>query len=71
MHPASEETDAQMAESVDALVSNTCGCKAVPVRPRLWVQSLIRKYRALLFIFYLLVLIEYRQIYEYIWLWMH
>ena len=29
-----------MAESVDALVSNTNGCKAVPVRPRLWVQSL-------------------------------
>ncbi len=29
-----------MAESVDALVSNTCGCKAVPVRPRLWVQRL-------------------------------
>ena len=26
-----------MAESVDALVSNTCGRKAVPVRPRLWV----------------------------------
>jgi hypothetical protein len=30
---------AQMAESVDALVSNTCGRKAVPVRPRLWVQE--------------------------------
>lgn len=29
-----------MAESVDALVSNTCGRKAVPVRPRLWVQRL-------------------------------
>jgi hypothetical protein len=27
-------------KSVDALVSNTCGRKAVPVRPRLWVQSL-------------------------------
>ena len=33
-------SDAQMAESVDALVSNTCGRKAVPVRPRLWVQRL-------------------------------
>ena len=32
-----------MAESVDALVSNTCGRKAVPVRPRLWVQSLPEK----------------------------
>jgi hypothetical protein len=30
---------AQMAESVDALVSNTCGRKAVPVRPRLWVPK--------------------------------
>lgn len=29
---------AQMAESVDALVSNTNGRKAVPVRPRLWVR---------------------------------
>lgn len=28
-----------MAESVDALVSNTNGCKAVPVRPRLWVPE--------------------------------
>ncbi len=28
-----------MAESVDALVSNTCGRKAVPVRPRLWVHK--------------------------------
>jgi hypothetical protein len=32
-----------MAESVDALVSNTNGCKAVPVRPRLWVQVNNRK----------------------------
>ena len=31
--------DAQMAESVDALVSNTNGVTPVPVRPRLWVQS--------------------------------
>ena len=30
--------DAQMAESVDALVSNTNGVTPVPVRPRLWVQ---------------------------------
>ena len=28
-----------MAESVDALVSNTSGREAVPVRPRLWVQA--------------------------------
>ena len=30
---------AQMAESVDALVSNTNGVTPVPVRPRLWVPS--------------------------------
>ena len=29
---------AQMAESVDALVSNTSRFTPVPVRPRLWVQ---------------------------------
>ena len=29
--------DAQMAESVDALVSNTSGFISMPVRPRLWV----------------------------------
>ena len=29
---------AQMAESVDALVSNTSGVTPVPVRPRLWVR---------------------------------
>ena len=34
--PRSEK--AQMAESVDALVSNTNGRKFVPVRSRLWVQ---------------------------------
>ena len=29
---------AQMAESVDALVSNTSGFTSMPVRPRLWVR---------------------------------
>ena len=29
--------DAQMAESVDALVSNTSGVTSIPVRPRVWV----------------------------------
>ena len=28
---------AQMAESVDALVSNTSGFTSIPVRPRVWV----------------------------------
>ena len=28
---------AQMAESVDALVSNTSGVTSIPVRPRVWV----------------------------------
>ena len=27
-----------MAESVDALVSNTSGFTSIPVRPRVWVQ---------------------------------
>ena len=36
-------SDAQMAESVDALVSNTNGVTPVPVRPRLWVQKTKRK----------------------------
>ena len=31
--------DAQMAESVDALVSNTSGVTSIPVRPRVWVLN--------------------------------
>ena len=31
--------DAQMAESVDAQVSNTSGFTSIPVRPRVWVQE--------------------------------
>ena len=31
--------DAQMAESVDALVSNTSGFTSIPVRPRVWVRG--------------------------------
>mgnify|MGYP007059902116 CR=1 FL=1 len=31
--------DAQMAESVDALVSNTSGFTSIPVRPRVWVRK--------------------------------
>ena len=31
------KTDAQMAELVDALVSNTSGFTSMPVRSRLWV----------------------------------
>ena len=33
------KTVAQMAESVDALVSNTSGVTSIPVRPRVWVQG--------------------------------
>ena len=40
---------AQMAESVDALVSNTSGFTSIPVRPRVWVQK--RKTRVFLFFF--------------------
>ena len=39
MHTISEKSDAQMAESVDALVSNTSRFTPVPVRPRLWVHE--------------------------------
>ncbi len=41
---------AQMAESVDALVSNTSGVKSIPVRSRVWVQEMPdnRDYRAFL-----------------------
>ena len=35
---------AQMAESVDALVSNTSGVTSIPVRPRVWVQEKKSKY---------------------------
>ena len=41
-----------MAESVDALVSNTNGCKAVPVRPRLWVLKASDFSEAFLFLPY-------------------
>ena len=36
---AFEKGQAQMAESVDALVSNTSRFTPVPVRPRLWVPK--------------------------------
>ncbi len=32
-----KQKQAQMAESVDALVSNTSGVTSIPVRPRVWV----------------------------------
>ena len=34
------ERYAQMAESVDALVSNTSGVTSIPVRPRVWVLEI-------------------------------
>ena len=39
LHRNSEMRVAQMAESVDALVSNTSGFTSIPVRPRVWVQK--------------------------------
>ena len=36
---APQFSNAQMAESVDALVSNTSGFTSIPVRPRVWVQD--------------------------------
>ena len=38
--PRNLERVAQMAESVDALVSNTSGVKSIPVRPRVWVLQI-------------------------------
>ena len=42
LHPQSRSKprirNAQMAESVDALVSNTSGFTSIPVRPRVWVR---------------------------------
>ena len=38
-HPKKVLAEAQMAESVDALVSNTSRFTPVPVRPRLWVRK--------------------------------
>ena len=35
---SSKLRNAQMAESVDALVSNTSGFTSIPVRPRVWVR---------------------------------
>ena len=49
------QCNAQMAESVDALVSNTSGFTSIPVRPRVWVQSWRKMYFFLLFLFSFLV----------------
>ena len=45
------ENDAQMAESVDALVSNTSGVTSIPVRPRVWVPERRKLKNFLLFLF--------------------
>ena len=39
-----------MAESVDALVSNTSGVTSIPVRPRVWVQDKRSIFNAPLFL---------------------
>ena len=50
LHP---ELRAWVAELVDALVSNTNGCKSLPVRSRLWVpEALTIKWRSGLFLFH-------------------
>ena len=57
-----------MAESVDALVSNTCGRKAVPVRPRLWVHTMyVKSCKSMtcsFFIFIHTVLCIFRRLYK-------
>ena len=47
--------DAQMAESVDALVSNTSGFTSIPVRPRVWVLKRRKLKNSLRFSFMSLV----------------
>ena len=49
------KTNAQMAESVDALVSNTSGFTSIPVRPRVWVLKRRKLKNSLRFSFLLLV----------------
>ena len=44
-----------MAESVDALVSNTSGFTSIPVRPRVWVLRRRKLKNSLRFSFLLLV----------------
>ena len=46
-----------MAESVDALVSNTSGFTSIPVRPRVWVQEKEKVRKA--FSFFCLFLLLY------------
>ena len=46
------DANAQMAELVDALVSNTSGVKSIPVRSRVWVQKLSIEYSVLSFSFH-------------------
>ena len=45
MQRISKKANAQMAELVDALVSNTSGFTSMPVRSRLWVQQEKTKHR--------------------------
>ena len=56
LHPQSRNKprirNAQMAESVDALVSNTSGFTSIPVRPRVWVQEKEKVRKAFSFFMY-------------------
>ena len=60
LHRNSEKWFAQMAESVDALVSNTSGFTSIPVRPRVWVQG--REEQEFLSFFCFYVLMDHRKI---------
>ena len=55
LHPQSrnnlELRNAQMAESVDALVSNTSGFTSIPVRPRVWVRKKEKVFRTFSFFY--------------------
>ena len=64
-----------MAESVDALVSNTSGFTSIPVRPRVWVQEEKFERASLFFvlIFVMITSVHIKMAYDKIdidsWLW--
>ena len=64
-----------MAESVDALVSNTSGFTSIPVRPRVWVHEEKFERASLFFvlIFNMVNICAYKMTYDKIdidsWLW--
>ena len=54
-----------MAESVDALVSNTSGFTSIPVRPRVWVLRRRKLKNSLRFSFLPLVIYEFAGVFDF------